>query len=98
MPIQVCLVSFTDHHQIRHIAEVLAESVYEAVVLAMRVFRQDPWVDSIGPGTVLEVEARAPWVRHSISLAQVERWLGGATLSPNEKAKKTQLKAMLVKV
>jgi hypothetical protein len=96
MRVRLCTVSFKDVRGIRHSIDVEAESVYEAVVLAVRRFRQDAWTEPIGAATVLDVEAREPAAKHSVSLQQVERWLGGATSSPNEAAKKAKLKMMLV--
>ena len=95
MTVRSCSVSFKDVRGIRHSVDVEAESVYEAVVLAVRRFRQDPWTEPLGTATVLDVEAREPATTHSISLQQVERWLGGATSSPNEASKKAKLKMML---
>ena len=95
MPSKTCIVSFTDVRRIRHAVEVHAESLYEAVVLGLTVLRSDPWFDRMGEGTVLEIQAREPTVKHAISLQQVERWLDGATTSPNELMKKKQLKAKL---
>jgi hypothetical protein len=34
--------------------------------------------------TVLDIEVSEPGTKHAISLQQVERWLDGATTSPNE--------------
>jgi hypothetical protein len=96
MPVRTCAVSFVDHRGIRHTAEVQAESLYEAAVLGVRVFRTDPWIERVGPGTVLDVEIREPATTHAISLQQVERWLGGATLNPLEASKKAKLKNLLV--
>jgi hypothetical protein len=48
--------------------------------------------------TVLDVEVRGPGTKHSLSLQQVERWLDGATSSPNEAVKKARLKMLLVSV
>ena len=96
MTVRACSVSFKDVRGIRHSVDVEAESVYEAVVLAVRRFRQDPWTEPLGSATVLDVEPREPATKHSISLQQVERWLGGATSSPNEASKKAKLKMMLV--
>jgi len=96
MAARVCTVSFQDVRGIRHSVEVDAESLYEAAVLAVQRFRKDAWTDPLGPATVLDVEAREPVARHSISLQQVERWLGGATSSPNEAAKKAKLKMILI--
>src|SRR6266487_348753 len=93
---RACLVAYRDHRQIRHAVEVQAESLYEAAVLAIKLFREDPWLEKIGPATVLDVEVREPGTKHSISLQQVERWLAGATTNPNEASKKAKLKMMLV--
>lgn len=96
MALRVCTVSFKDVRGIRHCVDVEAESLYEAVVFAVRRFREDPWTEQVGAATVLDVEAREPATKHSISLQQVERWLGGATTSPNEATKKAKLKMILV--
>ncbi len=96
MPNRVCAVSFKDIRGVRHSTEVQAESLYEAVVAAMTVFRQDPWLDVIGPATVLDVEIREPSTTHSLSLQQVQRWLDGATTNPAEATRKARLKMMLV--
>ena len=94
--VRVCTVSFQDARGIRHAVDVEAESLYEAVVLAVRRFRGDPWTQHIAQGTVLDVDVREPAVRHSISLQQVERWLGGATSNPSDASKKAKLKLILV--
>jgi len=41
------------------------------------------------------VEVREPATRHSVTVLQLERWLAGASVSPNEQVKKNQLKAMM---
>ena len=89
-------MSFEDVRGIRHVAEVEAESLYEAVVLGVRRLNQDSWIERIGPATVLDVEVREPGTKHSISLQQVERWLAGATTNPSEASKKAKLKMLLV--
>lgn len=94
--LRACTVCFKDVRGIRHSAEVEAESLYEAVVLAIRRFRQDPWTQQVGNTTVLEVEVREPSTKHSISLQQVERWLAGASPNPVEATKKAKLKTILV--
>ena len=96
MPARCCEVSYKDHRGIRHAAEVQAVSLYEAACMAVKIFREDPWLERIGPATVLDVEVREPGTKHSISLQQVERWLGGTTSSPSEATKKARLKMMLV--
>ena len=94
--LRACAVSFKDIRGVIHTAEVQAESLYEAVILGMRVFRGDPWIDVVGPATVFDVEVREPGTKHAISVQQIERWLGGATTSPNEASKKAKLKMLMM--
>lgn len=96
--VRLCSVSFTDARGIRHAVEVEAESLYEAVVVAVRRFREDPWSQQITAGTQLDVDVREPVVavRHSISLLQVERWLASATSNPSDASKKAKLKTILI--
>jgi hypothetical protein len=97
VPLRICTVSFADVRGIRHTAEVQAESLFEAAILGVRTFRGDPWVEHVGPATVLDVEVREPAARHAITMMQVEveRWLEGASTSPNEGVKKAKLKDLL---
>lgn len=95
MSVRTCEVSYRDHRGIRHSCSVDAESLFEAVCLAVTIFRQDPWLERVGPSTVLDIEVRDPGTKHAISIQQVERWLEGATSSPNEAVKKARLKMML---
>jgi hypothetical protein len=96
MAVRTCAVSFVDHRGILHTAEVSAESLYEAAVLAVRTFRSDPWIERFGPGVTLDVEIREPSTTHAITLQQVERWLEGTTTNPLEATKKAKLKNLLV--
>jgi len=88
-------VSYEDHRGIRHSCSFDAESLFEAVCLAVQLFRQDPWLDGVRSSALLDVEIREPSTKHAISMQQVERWLDGATASPNEAVKKARLKMML---
>jgi hypothetical protein len=91
------MVSFRDARGIRHGVEVEAESLFEAVVVAVRRLREDPWIETVGSATVLDVEPREPATKHSVSLQQVERWLGSSSSSPLEASKKAKLKAVLLR-
>ena len=59
VPARSCTVSFTGHDGIRHSVNVQAETLYEAVVLAIRAFRENDCAP--GPASQLEVEARCVW-------------------------------------
>lgn len=89
-------MSFVDVRGIRHQTDVEAESLYEAAVLGVRRFRNDPWIERVGDATVFDVEVREPSTTHAISLLQVERWLAGATTNPMESVKKAKLKNLLL--
>lgn len=95
MPLRICAVSFADVRGIRHTVEVQAESLFEAAVLAVCTFKGDPWIEHVGKATVLDIEVREPAAKHAITIMQVERWLEGASPSPNEGVKKAKLKGLL---
>ena len=70
-----CLVSFTDADKTEHAAEVEAESLYEAVALAVADFREDPLLRSY-PSAMTEFTVavlRNP-TEHRIRLNQVSKW------------------------
>jgi hypothetical protein len=94
--LRACTVSFKDARGIRHGVEVEAESLYEAVVLAVTRFRGDPWIEPVRPDTPLDVEVREPATAHLITLQQVERWIASTTASPLDASKKAKLKLLLV--
>jgi len=89
-------VSFQDIRGIRHSVDVEADSLYEAVVVAVSRFRKDPWAGQLRNVTMLDVQVREPSTVHSISLQQVERWLAAVTPNPAEVSKKAKLKMILV--
>jgi len=96
MALRACTISFKDARGIRHGVEVEAESLYEAVVLAVRCFRSDPWIEQVAPGTLLDVEVREPCTTHVITLQHVERWIASSAPNPLEASKKAKLKLILV--
>jgi hypothetical protein len=68
-----CTVALVDSRGIRHIAEVGAESVFEAAALAVQAFRQSQFVEDVGPATRLEVEVRSATTRYVVTVGQVLR-------------------------
>ena len=97
MTVRTCEVSYKDHRGVRHGVEVQAETLFEAAVMAIAHLKADPWLEKIGPATVLDIEVREPGTKHALTLQQVERWLDGATTNPNEAVRKARLKMMMVK-
>jgi hypothetical protein len=80
---------------VEHAVEVVADSLFEAAALGLQILRKDGWSDPIGGSTRINVEVREPATKHAVTLMQIERWLEGATQSPNERVKKDRLKRLL---
>ena len=95
MPPKTCTVAVTDARGSRHSVDVLAESLFEAAALGLKLLCDDGWMDQPGPATRLEVQVKAPTVKHEVTVLQVQRWLEGASISPNEMVKKAKLKSIL---
>jgi hypothetical protein len=84
MGVSRCRVSFTDSEGISHAVEVQAESLYEAVALAVSEFRNDSVTSMPGPMTEFAVSIQRPAVEHRIRLGQVSKWAqdGGTKEGP----------------
>jgi hypothetical protein len=87
-----CVVSYVDTEGLRHSVEVHAESLYEAAVLAIRIFRQHDCEP--GEASRLEVEVRSSVV-HTVTLRRVREWLSGGSKTPKDAVIKERLKALL---
>ncbi len=94
--LRTCRVSFQDPAGVAHCVEVTAQSLFEAVVLAVKAFRGAEWMESgPGMGTVMEVSVLHPVARHRIKLQRVTEWLGANGRTPKEQANKQRLRALL---
>jgi len=79
-----CLVSFRDESGVEHVAEVVAESVYEASALALKQFRRSDWSREASFETgMLRVEAIESSL-FSILISDLEAWLKKDSGSPRE--------------
>ena len=87
-----CIVSFIDFTGIRHSVEIQADSMYEAVAVALESFRDHEC--SPGRGSELEVQVLSS-VTHTLSVKKLEDWanLGGS--SPRDAILKQRIKAVL---
>jgi hypothetical protein len=60
-PLKTCKVSCFDLKEVKHTVEVSAGSVYKAVAQALRIFRDNNWVEDIGHGqTPITVKVKHP--------------------------------------
>lgn len=72
---------------------VQAETLYEAVALAVKVFREHGCVP--GLATAMEVAARSPSVMHTVTMAKVRDWLESSAKSPWDRLIKERLSGSL---
>ena len=89
-----CVVSYVDTSGIRHSVEVEAQSLYEAAVLAIRVFRQHDCEPR--EANRLEIEVRSPCV-HTLSIKKINEWLNGGARTPKEAVTKERLRSAAVR-
>jgi hypothetical protein len=70
-----CRVSYLDQEGLEHAVEVEAESLYEAVAIAVAEFRQgEIMTDARGPMTEFCVTVVRKPIEHRIRLNQVSKW------------------------
>jgi hypothetical protein len=75
MPGSRCRVSFTDSEGVLHGIDVDAESLYEAVAIAVAQFRDDDISPTLpGPMTEFTVAVYRNPTEHRIRLSQVSKW------------------------
>jgi hypothetical protein len=79
-----CLVSFRDHYGVEHVAEVTAESLYEAGALALQLFRRAEWSReaSLDAGTLRVEVCESSFYR--VKVTELEAWLKRTGGAPRE--------------
>jgi hypothetical protein len=96
--LKTCKVSCFDLRGVEHTIEVSAGSVYEAVAQALRIFRDNEWVEDIGRGqTPIFVKVKSPEIEHTVRVQDFERWLEASPGSPAEMILKNRLRELLAK-
>jgi hypothetical protein len=86
------MVSHSDTDGLRHSVTVDADSLYEAVVKAVLVFRRH----GCEPKDLSEIDVEVTTsVTHRLKLCQVRNWLDKGARSPKEAVTKDRLKQML---
>ena len=96
MAVKTCRVTCSDTRGVNHTVEVTAETLYEAVAQALRLFRENDWSDDVRrvPAT-MTVRVKQPGMEHRVRTRDFESWLESAPRSPAEMALKSRLRALL---
>jgi hypothetical protein len=91
-----CTVAVRDGRDVEHSVEVTAETLYEAIAIALAALQQDNWVGEIGQGlTTVTVVVHQPPVKHEVRMKEFVSWLGRQGRSPAEVILKQKLEKIL---
>jgi hypothetical protein len=94
--LKTCKVSCFDLNQVEHTVEVSAGSVYETVAQALRISRDDEWVEDIGSDVYLS-QSKASRDRAHRRVRDFERWLEANPYFSAEMILKSRLRELLAK-
>jgi len=95
MPLRLCTVSFKSPTGITHGVDIEAETLYEAAGLGLARLKKDGWIEGLGPGSRLEIQVREPSTTHSLTVAQLNRWIDSGTKSPADVLRRARVKQQL---
>jgi hypothetical protein len=85
-----------DLKEVKHTVEVSAGSVYKAVAQALRILRDNEWVEDLGRGQpLISVKVKNPEIEHTVRVQDFERWLEASPRSPAEMILKNRLRKLL---
>lgn len=93
--LKTCTVAYEDANGNQHALEVTAESLYEALALALAAFRSNGWVGELGRGNTLNIKVQQPAIEHRVRVAEFEEWLGRNGKSPAEMSLKVRRRSIL---
>jgi len=96
MAVRTCRVTCWDADSVEHTAEVTAQSLFEAVAQALRVFREHDWSDEPNSGSASVVVTIKPAeVEHRVRIKDFQNWLESVSKGPAEMELKHRLRDVL---
>ena len=95
MAVRTCRVTCRDAQGVEHTVQVTAQSLFEAVAQALRVFREHEWSDEPTGSTSVVVTIKPAEVEHRVRIRDFQTWLESAPKSPAEMALKRRLRDIL---
>jgi hypothetical protein len=92
-----CRVSYLDSRSIEHAVDITADSLFEAVAVAVRAFREGALIDELPvAGTELCIAVSPLPVEHRVRLKRVEQWAQtGTAKSPVEMLRRERVRELL---
>ena len=96
MPVMRCRVSFLDSDGTEHAVEIEAETLYDAVGLAIALFHDAPdAMLCISPRGRFTVEIRQPTTTHTVEYAAFAKWMNKPFGQPRDLAIRAKLRELL---
>jgi hypothetical protein len=96
MTVRTCRVTCRDAQGVEHTVQFIAQSLFEAVAQALRVFREPDWSDEPNSASASVVVAiKLAEVEHRVRIKDFQTWLESAPRSPAEMALKSRLRNVL---
>ena len=97
MALRHCKVTCADGEGIEHTVQVSAQTLYEAVAQALRVFREHAWCerDLRHSAASVVVQIPQPEIVHRVKISDFEAWLTSAGKSPAEMSLKSRLREIM---
>jgi hypothetical protein len=77
-----CTVTVKDIEGVVHVTTVTAESLNEAVGLAIAAFRKEPWASMLPEMSSARIEVQQPIVEHEVNLQAWWKWLDRTGVAP----------------
>jgi hypothetical protein len=99
MAVRTCKVTWVDAEGIEHTVQVTAQTLYEAVAQALRVFREHDWCDRDLRGSTASVVVKIaqPEIEHRVRIRDFAGWLESVGKSPAEMLLKQRLREIVSK-
>ena len=95
MAVRTCRITCRDAKGVERTFQVTAQSLFEAVALALRVFREHEWSDEPMGSTSVVVTIKPAEVEHRVRIKDFQTWLASPPRSPAEMALKRRLQNIL---
>jgi hypothetical protein len=90
--IRSCRVTVTTADDVIHMVEVQASRIFDAAASGVARFRDEGWIDTLGPDAVIRVEVQLPPVVHDVPVQALKRWASGPGIGPKQELLKRPLR------
>jgi hypothetical protein len=91
---KACRVTISDMQGIEHTAQVLADTLYEAVALGLVAIQASSWSNDLTEGSVKVTIHDTP-VEHTVNLRKFKEWLGRAAGAPRDTTARQRVREIL---